>query len=148
MIRVTASKAFSITFTVLVITASLESFCRSKVVFTNRLFFLRILLKVSYARRILQHDQQAKIKAMSRRLAYADFDKEALAKSLARGFSNRFSLESSGISDIQKQTRSASKNQRTASKNKEPAHLRRLRRLEDRSITKEKARRERSKSRG
>ncbi|GJT91780.1 hypothetical protein Tco_1080625 [Tanacetum coccineum] len=37
---------------------------------------------------------------------------------------------------------------RIASKNKEPAHLRRSRRLEDRSITKKKARREKSKSRG
>nr|GEZ25108.1 hypothetical protein [Tanacetum cinerariifolium] len=45
------------------------------------------------------------------------------------------------------QTHSASKSQRTPSKNIEPTYLRRLRRLEDRSITKEKARRERSKSR-
>ncbi|GKF52694.1 hypothetical protein Tco_0159604, partial [Tanacetum coccineum] len=37
---------------------------------------------------------------------------------------------------------------RTPSKNKEPAHLRRSRRLEDQSITKEKARRERSEHRG
>ncbi|GJR91215.1 hypothetical protein Tco_0215226 [Tanacetum coccineum] len=36
----------------------------------------------------------------------------------------------------------------TPSKNKEPAHLRRSRRLEDRSITKKKAKREKSKSRG
>ncbi|GJV21872.1 hypothetical protein Tco_1370892 [Tanacetum coccineum] len=96
---------------------------------------------------IKEHDQQAKIKAMPRRLAYADSDKQAPARLLARDFSDRFSLESSGTSDTHKQTRSASKNQRTASKNKEPTHLRRSRRLEDRSITKEKARRERSKSR-
>ncbi|GKB95551.1 hypothetical protein Tco_0981688 [Tanacetum coccineum] len=69
-------------------------------------------------------------------------------RSLARGFSDRFSLESSGTSDTHRQTRSASKSQRTPSKNKEPAHLRRSRRLEDRSITKKKARREKSKSRG
>ncbi|GJY28476.1 hypothetical protein Tco_0404243 [Tanacetum coccineum] len=62
--------------------------------------------------------QQAKTKATPRRLAYADSDKEALAS------------------------------QRIASKNKEPVHLRRSRRLEDWSITKEKTRRERSKSRG
>ncbi|GJY09813.1 reverse transcriptase domain-containing protein [Tanacetum coccineum] len=37
---------------------------------------------------------------------------------------------------------------KTPSKNKEPSHLRRSRRLEGRSITKEKTRRERSKSRG
>ncbi|GJT79984.1 hypothetical protein Tco_1054326 [Tanacetum coccineum] len=68
-------------------------------------------------------------------------------RSLARGFSDRFSLESSGTSDTHRQTYSASKSQRTPSKNKEPTHLRRSRRLEDQSITKEKARRERSKSR-
>ncbi|GKA25012.1 reverse transcriptase domain-containing protein [Tanacetum coccineum] len=81
-------------------------------------------------------------------LAYADSDKEAPAKSLARGFSDRFSLESFGTSDTHKQTRSTSKSQRTPSKNKEPTHLRRSRRLEDQSITKEKTRRERSKSIG
>nr|GEW20838.1 reverse transcriptase domain-containing protein [Tanacetum cinerariifolium] len=46
-----------------------------------------------------------------------------------------------------RQAHSASKSQRTPSKNKEPTHLRRSRRLEDQSMTKEKARRERSKSR-
>ncbi|GJV43918.1 reverse transcriptase domain-containing protein [Tanacetum coccineum] len=69
---------------------------------------------------IKEHDQQAKIKATPRRLAYADSDKEAPAR----------------------------KSQRTPSKNKEPAHLRRSRRLEGRSITREKTRRKRSKSRG
>ncbi|GJX83155.1 hypothetical protein Tco_0332636 [Tanacetum coccineum] len=97
---------------------------------------------------IKEHDQQAKTKATPRRLAYANSDKEAPARSLARGFSDRFSLESSGTSDTHRQTRSAGKSQRTPSKNKEPAHPRRLRRLEDQSITKEKTRRERSKSRG
>nr|GEV04796.1 hypothetical protein [Tanacetum cinerariifolium] len=62
---------------------------------------------------IKEHDQQAKTKAMPRRLAYADSDKEAMA----------------------------SKNQRTPSKNKELAHPRRSRRLEDRCITKDKTRR-------
>ncbi|GJV50663.1 hypothetical protein Tco_1446404 [Tanacetum coccineum] len=80
--------------------------------------------------------------------AYADSDKEAPAKSLARGFFDRFSLESSGSSDTHRQTHSTSKGQRTPSKNKEPAHLRRSRRLENRSITKEKTRMKRSKSRG
>ncbi|GJT93931.1 hypothetical protein Tco_1082776 [Tanacetum coccineum] len=96
---------------------------------------------------IKEHDQQAKMKATPRKLAYADSNKEAPARSLARGFYDRFSLESSGTSDTHRQTHSASKSQRTPSKNKEPTHLRRSRRLEDRSITKEKARRERSKSR-
>ncbi|GJY99043.1 hypothetical protein Tco_0516473 [Tanacetum coccineum] len=68
---------------------------------------------------IIEHDQQAKMKATPRKLAYADSDKEA----------------------------PANESQRTPSKNKEPTHLRRSRRLEDQSITKEKARRERSKSR-
>ncbi|GJZ85846.1 hypothetical protein Tco_0651185 [Tanacetum coccineum] len=97
---------------------------------------------------IKEHDQQAKMKATLRKLAYVDSNKEALAESLARGISDRFSLESSGTSDTHKQTRSASKSRRTPSKNKEPTHLIRSRRLEDRSITKEKARRERSKPNG
>ncbi|GJU48304.1 hypothetical protein Tco_0612387 [Tanacetum coccineum] len=97
---------------------------------------------------IKEHDQQAKVIATPRRLAYADSDKEAPARSLARGFSDRFSLESSGTFDTYEQTRSASKSQRTPSKSKEPTHLRRSRRLKDQSTTKEKARRIRSKPRG
>nr|GEZ91030.1 reverse transcriptase domain-containing protein [Tanacetum cinerariifolium] len=96
---------------------------------------------------IKEHDSQAGMKATPRKLAYADSDKEALAGSLAKGFSDRFSLESSGTSDTCRQTRSTIKIQKTPSKNKEPTHLRRSRRLEDRSTTREKARRERSKSR-
>nr|GEU43356.1 reverse transcriptase domain-containing protein [Tanacetum cinerariifolium] len=97
---------------------------------------------------IKEHDQQAKIKAMPRILAYADSCKKALAMSLARDFSDRLSLESFGTSDTHKQTRFASKSQRTPSKNKELAHLRRSRRLVDQSITKEKVGMERSKPRG
>nr|GEZ92667.1 reverse transcriptase domain-containing protein [Tanacetum cinerariifolium] len=48
-------------------------------------------------------------------------------------------------SDTRRQTRSTMKSQKTPSKNKEPTHLRRSRRLEDRSTTREKARRERPK---
>ncbi|GJW24254.1 hypothetical protein Tco_0038065 [Tanacetum coccineum] len=96
---------------------------------------------------IKEHDQQAKIKATPRKLAYADSDKEAPALSLAKGFSDRFSLETSGTSDTYRQTRSASKSQKTPSRNKESTHLRRSRRLKDRSMTKEKVRKERSKSR-
>ncbi|GKC65027.1 hypothetical protein Tco_1097625 [Tanacetum coccineum] len=96
---------------------------------------------------IKEHDQQAKIKATPRKLAYADFDKKALTLSLAKGFSDRFSLESSSTSDTYRQTRSASKSQKTLSGNKESTHLRRSIRLEDQSITKEKVRMERSKSR-
>ncbi|GJY10089.1 hypothetical protein Tco_0378274, partial [Tanacetum coccineum] len=93
---------------------------------------------------IKEHDQQAKIKVTPRRLAYSNSDKEAPARSLARGFFDRFSLESSSTSDTHRQTRSASKSQRTPFKNKEPARLKRSRRLEDRSITKEKTGRKRS----
>ncbi|GJW98464.1 hypothetical protein Tco_0180272 [Tanacetum coccineum] len=96
---------------------------------------------------IKEHDQQAKMKATPRKLAYADSDKEALASSLANGFSDRFSLESSGTSDTYRQTRSANKSKKAPSKNKESTHLRWSRRLEDQSITKEKVRKERSKSR-
>ncbi|GJT74888.1 reverse transcriptase domain-containing protein [Tanacetum coccineum] len=94
---------------------------------------------------IKEHDQHAKMKATLRKLAYVDSDKEAPARSLARGFSDRFSLESSGTSDTHRQTHYANKCQRTPSKNKEPTHLKRSRRLEYQSITKEKARRERPK---
>ncbi|GKB55963.1 hypothetical protein Tco_0912149 [Tanacetum coccineum] len=97
---------------------------------------------------IKKYDQQAKVKATPRRLAYADSDKEAPARSLTRGFSDRFSLESSSTFDTYEQTRSASKSQRTPSKSKEPTHLKRSRRLKDQSMTKEKARRIRSKPRG
>ncbi|GJW87707.1 hypothetical protein Tco_0163047 [Tanacetum coccineum] len=69
---------------------------------------------------IKEHDQQAKVKPTPRRLAYADSNKEA----------------------------PASKSQSTPSKSKEPAYLRRSRRLKDRSTTNENARRERSKPRG
>nr|GFB14249.1 hypothetical protein [Tanacetum cinerariifolium] len=86
---------------------------------------------------IKEHDQQAKTTAMRRRLAYADSDKETLARSLARNFSNRFSLESFGASDTRRHDRFTRKSQRTPSRNKEPLRLRRSRRLEDRSITKE-----------
>ncbi|GJT76984.1 hypothetical protein Tco_1043709 [Tanacetum coccineum] len=67
---------------------------------------------------IKEHDQQAKTKATPRRVAYANSDEETLAS------------------------------RKTPSKNKEPSHLRRSRRLKGRSITKEKAIKERSKSRG
>ncbi|GJS24522.1 hypothetical protein Tco_0453154 [Tanacetum coccineum] len=97
---------------------------------------------------IKEHDLQAKVKATPRILPYADSDKEDVARSLAIGFFDQFSLESSGTSDTYEQTCSASESQRTPSKSKEPTQLRRSRRLEDRSTTKEKARRERSKPRG
>nr|GEU71352.1 hypothetical protein [Tanacetum cinerariifolium] len=58
---------------------------------------------------IKEHDQQAKIKATPKRLAYVDSDKEALAKSPTRGFFNSFSLESFGTSDTYRQTRYAGK---------------------------------------
>ncbi|GKD69455.1 hypothetical protein Tco_1323545, partial [Tanacetum coccineum] len=57
-----------------------------------------------------------------------------------------FSLESSDTSDTHRQTRSTIKSRKTPSNNKELTHLRRPRRLEDQSTTREKARRERSKS--
>ncbi|GJZ63897.1 hypothetical protein Tco_0620318 [Tanacetum coccineum] len=78
-----------------------------------------------------EHEQKAKIKATPRKLAYADFDKESPALSLAKGFSDRFSLESSDTSDTYRQTRSAYKSYKTPSRNKESTHLRRSRRLED-----------------
>ncbi|GJU47459.1 reverse transcriptase domain-containing protein [Tanacetum coccineum] len=96
---------------------------------------------------IKEHDQQAKMKATPRKLAYDDSEKEALVGALVKGFFDRFSLESSGTSDTHRQTRSTIKSQKTPSKNKELTHLRRSRRLEDRSTTKEKARIEMCKSR-
>ncbi|GJV43115.1 hypothetical protein Tco_1427651 [Tanacetum coccineum] len=105
------------------------------------LFFAIIKENIDVLRNMIKkHDQQSKMKATPRKLAYANSDKEAPTRSLAKGFFDRFSLESSGTSDTYRQTRSASKSQRTPSKNKEPTHLRRLKRMEDRSITKEKAR--------
>ncbi|GJV86193.1 hypothetical protein Tco_1530131, partial [Tanacetum coccineum] len=89
-----------------------------------------------------EHDQHVKTKSTPRKLAYDDSDKEALALSLAKGFSDRFSLESFNTSDTDRKTCSASKSQKTPFKNKESIHLRRSRRLEDRSMTKEKVRKE------
>ncbi|GJY13492.1 hypothetical protein Tco_0382801 [Tanacetum coccineum] len=65
---------------------------------------------------IKEHDQQAKTKALPRRLAYADSNKGTLAR----------------------QACSTGKSQRTPSRNKEPSGLRRSRKLEDQSRTKEK----------
>nr|GFB24481.1 hypothetical protein [Tanacetum cinerariifolium] len=73
---------------------------------------------------IKEHDQQAKINDTPRKLAYVDSDKEALAR--------QNSLYHQKSED--------------SSKNKEPTYLRRSRRLEDQSTTREKARRKRSKS--
>ncbi|GKC98394.1 reverse transcriptase domain-containing protein, partial [Tanacetum coccineum] len=97
---------------------------------------------------IKEHNQQAKTKATPRRLAYANYDEEAPARLLVRISYDQFSLESSGTSDTRRQTRSVSKSQKNPSKNKEPSHLRRSRRLEGQSINKEKTRREMSKSVG
>nr|GEV88062.1 hypothetical protein [Tanacetum cinerariifolium] len=57
---------------------------------------------------VKEHDQQAKIKVTPRRLAYADSDMETLARSLARNFSDQFSLKSSSTSDTRRQARSIS----------------------------------------
>ncbi|GJT23471.1 hypothetical protein Tco_0893408 [Tanacetum coccineum] len=54
---------------------------------------------------IKEHDQQAQGTGTPRRLTY-DFDREALKRSLAKSFSDRFSLESSGTSDTRVRTRS------------------------------------------
>ncbi|GJX97824.1 hypothetical protein Tco_0353622 [Tanacetum coccineum] len=96
---------------------------------------------------IKEHDQQANTKATPRRLTYADSDKEAPAGSLARSFFDRFSLESFGTSDTRRQTRSADKSQRNPSKNKKPSYQRRSKRLEERSRTKEKVGRPKSRGR-
>ncbi|GKA43381.1 hypothetical protein Tco_0736105 [Tanacetum coccineum] len=85
------------------------------------------------------------MKATPRKHAYADSDNEAPVGSLAKGFSDRFSLESSGTSDTRRQTHSTIKSRKTPSNNKEPTYLRRSIRLDNRSTTREKARRERSK---
>nr|GEY02764.1 hypothetical protein [Tanacetum cinerariifolium] len=78
-------------------------------------------------------EPQAKMKATPRKLAYDDFDKEPPTGSLAKGFSDRFSLESFSTSDTRRQTRSTIKSQKTPSKNKESTHLKRLRRESIRS---------------
>ncbi|GJR19904.1 hypothetical protein Tco_0968431 [Tanacetum coccineum] len=129
--------------------------------FRTILYILRIYLTIILADKELcskgtkpnsifttaEHDQQSKMKAIPRKLAYADSNKEAPVGSLAKGFSDRFSLESSGTSDTHRKTRSTIKSQKTPSKNKEPTYLRRSRRLENQNTTKEKEIRERSKFR-
>ncbi|GJV83160.1 hypothetical protein Tco_1523058 [Tanacetum coccineum] len=75
---------------------------------------------------IKEHDQQAKMKATPKKLAYANYDKESPARSLARGFSDRFNLESSGTSNTHRQTHFASKSQRTPSRNKRTDTLKKV----------------------
>ncbi|GKB76593.1 hypothetical protein Tco_0943488, partial [Tanacetum coccineum] len=101
---------------------------------------LRIMIK--------EHDHQTKAKTTPRKFVYADSKREAPNELMARSFSDRLSLESSGTSNTCSKTHSASKSQKSLSKGKEPSQPRRLRRLENRSKVKEMTRREKSKTRG
>ncbi|GJR01412.1 ribonuclease H-like domain-containing protein [Tanacetum coccineum] len=57
-------------------------------------------------------DHQAKAKATPRKLVYVDSKKEALDRSMTKGFSDRFSLESIGTSDTRGETHSAAERAR------------------------------------
>ncbi|GJS06282.1 hypothetical protein Tco_0363078 [Tanacetum coccineum] len=96
---------------------------------------------------IKELDHQAKAKATPRKLVYVDSEKEALDRPMTKGFSDRFSLESTGTSDTRGETHSAGKGKKGLPKGKEPSRLRRSKRLENRSRTKERARRKKSKPR-
>nr|GEU98991.1 vacuolar protein sorting-associated protein 62 [Tanacetum cinerariifolium] len=83
--------------------------------------------------------------ATRRKLVYVDSEKEAPNKSMTKGFSDRFSLETTGTSDTRGETHFAGKVQKGLFKGKEPSRLRRSKRLENRSQTKARARRKKSK---
>ncbi|GJY59152.1 reverse transcriptase domain-containing protein [Tanacetum coccineum] len=95
--------------------------------------------------RIKELGHQAKAKATPRKLIYIDSEKEAPDWSMTKGFFDRFSLESTSTSDTRGETHSVSKGQKGLSKGKEPSHLRRSKRLKNRSPTKERFRRKKSK---
>ncbi|GJY26109.1 hypothetical protein Tco_0400835 [Tanacetum coccineum] len=60
---------------------------------------LRIMIK--------EHDQQTKTKTTPRKLIYVDSEREAPAELMAKSFSDRFSIESSGTSDTRGKAQSA-----------------------------------------
>nr|GEV20836.1 reverse transcriptase domain-containing protein [Tanacetum cinerariifolium] len=89
-------------------------------------------------------DHQAKAKATPRKLVYVDSGKEAPDRSMTKGFTNQFSLESTGMSDTRGEIHSVGKGQKGLSRGKEPSHLRRSKRLKNRSQKKERARSKKS----
>ncbi|GJZ80142.1 hypothetical protein Tco_0644979 [Tanacetum coccineum] len=80
---------------------------------------------------IKELDHQAKAKATPRKLIYVDSKKEAPGRSTTKGFSDRFSLEYTDMSDTRGETYSTGKGQKGLLKGKEPSHLRRSKRLEN-----------------
>nr|GEX47505.1 reverse transcriptase domain-containing protein [Tanacetum cinerariifolium] len=90
---------------------------------------------------------QTKAKATPRKLVYVNSKKEAPDRSLTKGFSDQFSLKSTGTFNTRGETYFISKVQKGISKGKEPSRLRRSKRLENPSRTKERARRKKSKPR-
>ncbi|GKC21620.1 hypothetical protein Tco_1023770 [Tanacetum coccineum] len=97
---------------------------------------------------IKEYDRQTKAKTTPRKLVYANSEREAPNELMARSFSDRLFLESSGTSDIRGKAHFANKSQKILSKGKEPSQPRRSRRLENWSKVKERTRREKSKTRG
>ncbi|GJU22696.1 hypothetical protein Tco_1156038 [Tanacetum coccineum] len=74
---------------------------------------------------IKELDDQAKAKETPRKHVYIDSEKEAPDRSMKKGFSDQFSLEFTGTSDIHSETHSIGKGQKGLSKGKEPSRLRR-----------------------
>ncbi|GKD33456.1 hypothetical protein Tco_1248965 [Tanacetum coccineum] len=72
---------------------------------------------------IKEIDHQAKAKTTPRKVIYIDSEKEAPDRSMTKGFSDRFSLESIGTSDTCGETHSAGKGQKGLSKGKELSRL-------------------------
>ncbi|GJX42916.1 hypothetical protein Tco_0259592 [Tanacetum coccineum] len=91
---------------------------------------------------IKEHDQQTKTKSTPRKLIYGNSEREAPDELMAKIFSDRLSLESSGTSYTCDKAHSVGKSQKSLSKGKEPSHPRRSRRLEYQSRDKERAKRE------
>nr|GEX31210.1 reverse transcriptase domain-containing protein [Tanacetum cinerariifolium] len=91
---------------------------------------------------------ETKAKKTPRKLVYADSEREASDEFMTRNFSDRLFLESSGTFDTHGKAHSASKSKKSLPKGKDPSRPRRSRRLKNQSKVKERARREKSKTRG
>nr|GEW35757.1 reverse transcriptase domain-containing protein [Tanacetum cinerariifolium] len=97
---------------------------------------------------LVEEEVRTKAKKTPRKLVYADSKREASDEFMTRNFSDRLFLESSGTFDTHGKAHSASKSKKSLPKGKEPSRPRRSRRLENQSKVKERARREKSKTRG
>ncbi|GJW00682.1 hypothetical protein Tco_1555933 [Tanacetum coccineum] len=97
---------------------------------------------------IKEHDRQTKAKTTPRKLVYTGSERKAPGEFMTRNFSDRLSIESSGMYHTHGKVHSASKSQKSLPKGKEPSYPRRSKMLENHSKVKERTRKEKSKTKG